>query len=107
MEDTSIRGRLTLTLEGGSLGPPCDRPLTERRVTSHPPPQCEQGRPTHNAPEAVGPGQAPLSSTRVAAGLAWFQWASGTPPPSEESLGTPPPPTIRKRIFRFLSLVPF
>lgn len=54
LEDTSIRGRLAGTLEGGSIGLPGGQQLAELRV-----PRCaQQGRPTHNAPEAVGPGQA-------------------------------------------------
>lgn len=70
MEDTSIRGRLAGTLEGGSIGLPGGQQLAELRV-----PRCaQQGRPTHNAPEAVGPGQAPPSRPQVASDLAWFPW---------------------------------
>lgn len=56
------------TLEGGSTGPLGGQQLAKLRV-----PRCAlQGRPTHNAPEAVGPGQAPLSRPQVAGDLAWF-----------------------------------
>lgn len=95
--------------------------LAELRV-----PRCaQQGRPTHNAPEAVGPGQAPLSRPQVAGDLAGFPWALGflrcsssgaralwpwpwpcPPPPFLGRPGTRPRP-VRRRIFGFASLVWF
>lgn len=48
LEDASIRGQLARTPKGGSAGPPSGRHLSGQGV----PRSAQQGRPTHNAPEA-------------------------------------------------------
>lgn len=52
--DASIRGQLARTPEGGSTGPPGGRQLAGQGV----PRSAQQGRPTHNAPEAAWAGRA-------------------------------------------------